>query len=163
MTTLKNYINGEFVDSKSSKYIEYMNPALDEPLGKIPISTKEEVGLTVKIAKDAFLKWRKIPGIQRTQPLLRLHGLIKDNIHEIAESIVINHGKEWNAAVGEVIRTYQMIETSFAVPEYQKGQYMPNIATGIDEYSILEPMGVFIMIPPLISPLWSHSGFGHLR
>ncbi|HEC37042.1 hypothetical protein LCGC14_1007240 [marine sediment metagenome] len=152
MTTLKNYINGEFVDSKSSKYIEYMNPALDEPLGKIPISTKEEVGLTVKIAKDAFLKWRKIPGIQRTQPLLRLHGLIKDNIDEIAESIVINHGKEWNAAVGEVIRTYQMIETSFAVPEYQKGQYMPNIATGIDEYSILEPMGVFIMIPPFNFP-----------
>ncbi len=152
MNTLSNYINGKFVDSESSKFIEFMNPALDEPLAKIPISTKEEVGLVVKNAKDAFLKWRKVPGIQRTQPLLRLLGLIKENVDEIAESIVINHGKEWNAAVGEVIRTYQMIETSLAVPEYQKGQFMANIATGIDEYSILEPLGVFIMIPPFNFP-----------
>ncbi|KKL75856.1 hypothetical protein LCGC14_2050720 [marine sediment metagenome] len=152
MKTLSNYINGKFVDSESSKFIEFMNPALDEPLGKIPISTKEEVGLVVKNAKDAFLKWRKVPGIQRTQPLLRLLGLIKENVDEIAESIVTNHGKEWNAAVGEVIRTYQMIETSLVVPEYQKGQFMPNIATGIDEYSILEPLGAFIMIPPFNFP-----------
>jgi len=81
-----------------------------------------------------------------------LLGLIKENIDEIAESVVINHGKEWNAAVGEVIRAYQMIEASFAVPEYQKGQYMPNIAMGIDEYSILEPLGAFIMIPPFNFP-----------
>jgi malonate-semialdehyde dehydrogenase (acetylating)/methylmalonate-semialdehyde dehydrogenase len=78
--------------------------------------------------------------------------LIKENVDEIAESIVINHGKEWNAAVGEVVRTYQMIEAALAVPEYQKGQYMSNIALGIDEYSILEPLGVFIMIPPFNFP-----------
>ncbi len=152
MKVLKNYINGKFVESKSSRFIELMNPALDEPLGKIPVSTKEEVDLVVKVAKEAFSEWRKVPGIQRIQPFFKLLGLIKENIDEIAESIVINHGKEWNAAVGEVIRSYQMIEASFAVPEYQKGQFMPNIATGIDEYSILEPLGVFIMIPPFNFP-----------
>ena len=152
MKVLKNYINGKFVDSKSSRFIELMNPALDEPLGKIPVSTKEEVDLVVKAAKDAFPEWRKVPVIKRIQPFFKLLGLIKESIDEIAESIVINHGKEWNAAVGEVIRSYQMIEASFAVPEYQKGQYMPNIATGIDEYSILEPLGVFIMIPPFNFP-----------
>ena len=152
MKILKNYINGEFIDSTSSRFIEFMNPALDEPLGKIPISTRDEVDKAVRAAKNAFTEWRKVPGIQRTQPLLKLLMLIKENIDEIAESIVINHGKEWNAAVGEVVRTYQMIETSLAVPEYQKGQYMPNIALGIDEYSILEPLGVFIMIPPFNFP-----------
>lgn len=152
MKVLKNYINGKFVDSKSSKFIELMNPALDEPLGKIPVSTKEEVDSVVRAAKEAFPEWRKVPGIQRIQPFFKLLGLIKENVDEIAESIVINHGKEWNAAVGEVIRSYQMIEASFAVPEYQKGQFMSNIATGIDEYSILEPLGVFIMIPPFNFP-----------
>jgi len=152
MKVLKNYINGNFVDSKSSRFIEFMNPALDEPLGKVPMSTKEEVDSVVKAAKDAFPEWRKTPGIQRIQPFFKLLGLIKENIDEIAESVVINHGKEWNAAVGEVIRAYQMIEASFAVPEYQKGQYMPNIAMGIDEYSILEPLGAFIMIPPFNFP-----------
>ena len=152
MKVLKNYINGKFVDSKSGRFIEFMNPALDEPLGKIPMSTREEVESAVKAAHDAYLEWRKVPGIQRIQPLFRLLNLIKENIDEIAESIVINHGKEWNAAVGEVIRAYQMIESSFTVPEYQKGQYMSNIATGIDEYSILEPLGVYIMIPPFNFP-----------
>jgi len=152
MKILKNYINGKFVDSKSSRFVEFMNPALDEPIGKIPMSTKEKVDLVVKAAKDAFPEWRKVPGIQRIQPLFRLLNLIKENIDEIAESVVINHGKEWKAAVGEVIRAYQMIEASFTMPEYQKGQYMHNIATGIDEYSILEPLGVFIMIPPFNFP-----------
>ena len=152
MKILKNYINGKFVDSKSSRFIEFMNPALDEPLGKTPMSTKEEVDLVVKAAKDAFPEWRKVPGIQRIQPFFKLLALIKENIDEIAESVVINHGKEWKAAVGEVIRAYQMIEASFTMPEYQKGQYMHNIATGIDEYSILEPLGVFIMIPPFNFP-----------
>jgi malonate-semialdehyde dehydrogenase (acetylating)/methylmalonate-semialdehyde dehydrogenase len=116
------------------------------------MSTKEEVDLVVKAASDAYPEWRKLPGVQRIQPFFRLINLIKENIDEIAESIVINHGKEWNAAVGEVVRAYQMIEAAFTVPEYQKGQYMPNIATGIDEYSILEPLGVFIMIPPFNFP-----------
>ena len=65
MKVLKNYINGNFVDSKSSRFIEFMNPALDEPLGKVPMSTKEEVDLVVKAAKDAYPEWRKLPGIQR--------------------------------------------------------------------------------------------------
>jgi malonate-semialdehyde dehydrogenase (acetylating)/methylmalonate-semialdehyde dehydrogenase len=152
MNVLKNYVNGKFVDSQSRRFNEFMNPALDEPLGRVPISTEEEVNRTVEAAKNAFLEWRKVPGIQRTQPLLRLLTLIKENVDTIAESIVVNHGKEWNAAAGEVVRTYQMIETSLAVPEYQKGQYMSNIALGIDEYSILEPLGVFIMIPPFNFP-----------
>lgn len=152
MDLLKNYINGKFVNSLSSSFIEFMNPALDEPLGKIPISTNDEINQVVKAAKEAFSDWRKVPGVQRIQPFFRLLGLIKNNIDEITESIVINHGKEWNAAKGEVIRTYQMLEAAITVPEYQKGQYMSNIAVGIDEYSILEPLGVFIMIPPFNFP-----------
>ncbi len=152
MNVLKNYINGEFINSESKRFFEFINPALDEPLGKIPISTKEEVHRAVEAAKLAFLEWRKVPGIKRIQPFFRLLALIKENVNAIAESVVINHGKEWNAAVGEVTRTYQMIEASLSVPEYQKGQYMSNIALGIDEYSILEPLGVFIMIPPFNFP-----------
>lgn len=140
------------MSSNSSRFMEFMNPALDETLGKIPMSTKEEVDLAVKAAKDAFPEWKNVPGIRRIQPFLKLLSLIKENIDEIAEAVVVNHGKEWNAAVGEVVRTYQMIESSLSVPEYQKGEYMPNIATGIDEYTVLEPLGVFILIYPFNFP-----------
>lgn len=152
MKILDNYYNGKFISSKSLRFIEYMNPALGEPLGKIPCSTPEEVNIAVVSAKNAFPGWRNTPGIQRIQPILKLQSLMKENIESLTESIVINHGKEWDAAWGEVIRAYQMLEAAVAVPEMQKGDHMSNVAEGIDEYSVLEPLGVFMHIPPFNFP-----------
>ena len=152
LKSLDNYYNGKFVASKSTRFIEYMNPAVGEPLGKIPMSTSDEVNAAVECAKKAFPAWRNTPGIQRIHPILKLQELIKEHIEELTESIVINHGKEWNAAKGEVIRAYQMLEAAVAVPEMQKGEHMSNIAEGIDEYTVLEPLGVFMHIPPFNFP-----------
>ena len=79
MKTLENYYDGKFIPSKSKRLIEYMNPALGEPLGKIPMSTPEEVDAAVESAKKAFPNWRDTPGIQRIQPILKLQQLIKEN------------------------------------------------------------------------------------
>lgn len=152
MKILKNYINGKFIESKSGEFLEYMNPALGKPLGKIPMSTPEEVDEVVACAKRAFPGWRNTPGILRIQPLLKLQRLLKENIEELTESIVINHGKEWEAAKGEIVRAYQMLEAAIGVPQMQKGEYMSEIGTGIDEYTILEPLGVFLHIPPFNFP-----------
>ncbi len=151
--TLKNYINGKFVASKSKEFFEARNPATDEVLALAPKSTPEEVNAAIAAAKAAFPKWRDTPGIQRIQPFLKLQQLIKDHMDELSESVVINHGKEWDAAYGEAVRAYQMCEAALAVPEMQKGEYMETIATGIDEYSIRYPLGVFAMIPPFNFPL----------
>ncbi|MHA1112246.1 MAG: CoA-acylating methylmalonate-semialdehyde dehydrogenase [Promethearchaeota archaeon] len=152
MNVLKNYYDGKFVGSKSSRFIEYMNPALGEPLGKIPMTTKDEVNEAVESAKKAFPAWRNTPGIQRIHPILKLQQLIKENMENLTKSIVINHGKEWNAAWGEIVRAYQMLEAAVSVPEMQKGEHMSNIAEGIDEFTILEPLGVFMHIPPFNFP-----------
>jgi len=152
MKILENYYNGQFIASKSKRLLDYMNPALGESLGKIPISLPQEVNAAVKNAKDAFPNWRNTPGIQRIQPILNLQQHIKDNMDSLTESIVINHGKEWDAALGEVVRAYQMLEAAVAVPEMQKGEHMSNIAEGIDEYTVLEPLGVFMHIPPFNFP-----------
>ena len=151
--TLKNYINGKFVASKAMEYFEVRNPAKDELLFLAPKSTPEEVNTVVAAAKEAFPKWRDMPSVKRIQPFLKLQALIKEHMDELTESVVINHGKEWSAAYGEAVRAYQMIEAALAVPEMQKGQYMETIATGIDEYSIRYPLGVFAMIPPFNFPL----------
>jgi len=151
--TLKNYINGKFVESKTADYFEIRNPAKDELLFLAPKSTPEEVNAVVAAAKAAFPKWRDMPSVKRIQPFLKLQALIKEHMDELSESVVINHGKEWSAAYGEAVRAYQMIEAALAVPELQKGQYMETIATGIDEYSIRYPLGVFAMIPPFNFPL----------
>ncbi len=152
MEIFPNYINGKFVASKSTTTRDIMNPALDEPIAKIPMSTKDEVNEAVAAAKAAFPKWKKTPSIQRIQPLLKLQSLMKEHLEEITEAVVLNHGKEYDAAKGEVIRAYQMLESALSVPEYLKGEYMDNIASGIDEYSVRVPLGVFIVIPPFNFP-----------
>src|SRR5271157_1499482 len=155
---LKNYVNGQFIESESTEFFEARNPATDEVLALVPKSTAEEVDAVVAAANNAFPDWRDTPGIVRIQPMLKLQQLIKDNIDELSKSIVINHGKEWEAATGEVVRAYQMCEASLSFPELQKGEYMQNMATGIDEYTMKVPLGVFTMIPPfnfpLMVPLW---------
>lgn len=152
MRILKNYINGEFVESKSDETMDVMNPAKWEVIAKIPMSTKEECDSAVKAANDAFPAWSETPGIQRIQPILRLTALLKEKIDEISEVGVKDHGKEYKALKGEVVRAYQMCEAAVGVPEMQKGQFMSEIATGIDEYSILVPLGTFLMIPPFNFP-----------
>lgn len=152
MKTLPNYINGKFVDSQSEKFIDYTNSALGEVIGRVPISTDAEIEEAITAAKNAFPAWRDTPGVLRIQPLFKLQQYMKENLEEITESIVINHGKEWGAAEGEVVRAYQMIEAAICVPDMQKGEHMSNIATGIDEYTILEPLGVFMHIPPFNFP-----------
>ncbi|MHA1340523.1 MAG: CoA-acylating methylmalonate-semialdehyde dehydrogenase [Promethearchaeota archaeon] len=156
---LKNYINGQFVESKSTEFVNAMNPATDEILAKVPLSTKEECYAAVEAAKKAFPMWRNTPGIKRIQPILRLTQLLKDKMEDISVIGTMNHGKEIAALRGEVVRAYQMCEAAVGVPEMQKGEFMQDIAEGIDEYTILEPLGVFLMIPPFnfpaMIPFWT--------
>jgi malonate-semialdehyde dehydrogenase (acetylating)/methylmalonate-semialdehyde dehydrogenase len=150
---LKHYINGQFISSKSTVLFDVMNPATNEILAKSPNGTPEEVLMVVEAASKAFPKWRDTPVVDRIQPLLKLQAILKEKIDILADACTINHGKERSASVGEVIRAYQMIEASLAVPEMQKGEFMEDIATGIDEYSVRVPLGVFAMIPPFNFPV----------
>ncbi len=152
MNVLKNYINGKFVASKSTQFINIMNPAKDEIIALKPNSTQEEIDETIAMAQAAFPGWRDTPGIKRIHPLIKLHQLLFENLDKITEAVVVNHGKEWVAARGEVIRGYQMVEAALSVPEVQKGQFMSNIGLGIDEYSVLEPLGVVLIIVPFNFP-----------
>jgi malonate-semialdehyde dehydrogenase (acetylating) / methylmalonate-semialdehyde dehydrogenase len=153
MEKLKNYINGKFVDSKATEFFDVKNPVTDETFAQVPKSTKEEVESAIQAAKAAFPKWRNTPGVQRIQPLFKLQSLLKEHIEELTDICTKDHGKERPASKGEVIRAYQMCEAAISVPQMQKGEYMSDIATGIDEYSILEPLGVFAMIPPFNFPV----------
>ncbi|HEY0088918.1 MAG TPA: aldehyde dehydrogenase family protein, partial [Candidatus Lokiarchaeia archaeon] len=116
---------------------------MDTTIAKVPKSLKGEVDDTVAVAKEAFRNWANVPGIQRIQPLMKLETLLRENIAALTELTVKNHGKEWSAAEGEVVRAYQMIDAALAIPEMQKGEFMEEIVSGIDEYSVRVPLGVF--------------------
>jgi len=128
---LKNLINGEWKDSQSDDIWEIRNPALDEVIGEVPMSTGEEVAEAVQSARDAFAEWRTTPPVSRARYILRLVELLEENFEELSIVQTKEHGKT--------------IDES-------------DIASGIDEYIVREPLGVFACIPPFnfpfMVPLW---------
>ena len=152
-TKLKNYINGRWMGSKTKDYVEIKNPATDEVIAEVPFSTKDEVNSAVGAARKSFRdKWRNASINERIDPLYKYVQVLEDNIEELATTLIKEHGKEWNAAIGEIRRTIQMVQNATAAMETQKGDFSENISSGIDEFSVLRPLGVFGMIPPFNFP-----------
>lgn len=153
VTELKNYTNGTWNESETEKFEEIRNPAKDEVIAKVPYSTEKEVNSAVKTARKAFeSEWRNTPINERINPLYKYVEVLERNQKELAETLIKEHGKEWDAAVGEIKRTIQMVQDATATIETQKGDFSENVASGIDEFSVLRPLGVFGMVPPFNFP-----------
>ncbi len=153
VTELKNYINGTWTESETDEFEEIRNPAKDEVIARVPYSTKKEVNSAVKAARYSFeSEWRNTPINERIDPLYKYVEVLERNQEELAETLIKEHGKEWTAAVGEIRRTIQMVQDATAAMETQKGDFSENVASGIDEFSVLRPLGVFGMVPPFNFP-----------
>lgn len=150
---LKNYINGSWIKSETNHVEDVINPAKDEVIGRVPFSTKEEVKSAIGAAKESFeSEWRNASINERVDPLYKYVEVLERNQEELATTLIKEHGKEWDAAVGEMRRAIQMVQSACAAIETQKGDFSENIATAIDEYSVMRPLGVFTMIPPFNFP-----------
>jgi len=150
---VQNYINGEFVQSQSTRLLDVVNPATAEPIGQVPLSTPDEVKAAVDAAGEAFLEWRETAPNIRVQPLYRLKRLVEENYEEIARVIVQEHGKVIDEARGSVRRTIDNIEFACSIPTLMMGDFLEDGAsTGIDEQTIRQPLGVFAAIAPFNFP-----------
>lgn len=155
---LENYVNGEWVKSKSEEVIDVINPATQKTLAKVPMSTKEEVSAAIKAAKEAFPEWRRTPPLSRVRCLFRLKELLENNFEELSRIQTIEHGKTIDESRGETRRGIEMVEAGTSIPSLMMGYNLEDIATGIDEYVIYQPLGVFTHIAPFnfpfMVPLW---------
>ena len=149
---LKNYINGEWVESKTDDFFEIRNPATDALIAQCPQSTSEEVSLAVGAAQEAFWDWRLTIPTRRAECLYKLRQKVVDSLDELAKIIVYEHGKTFQEAEGELVRSLQYIEHACGIPELMKGDYSEDVGTRVDEYYIREPLGVFVIIPPFSFP-----------
>ncbi|KAI9294531.1 Methylmalonate-semialdehyde dehydrogenase [Neoconidiobolus thromboides FSU 785] len=153
----KNYINGEFVESKTKKWIELRNPATQELLTLVPESTPEELAYAASTAKEAFKTWRNTSVLSRQRKMLDLQALIRNNMDRIATSIVTEQGKTFPDAKGDVLRGLQVVESMCGLPEYTLGQ-ITEVAKDMDTYTVREPLGVVGGICPFnfpaMIPLW---------
>ncbi len=149
--TLKNYIDGEWVES-SGELLEVDNPATGEVIARVPLSTAEEVDRAVAAAKAAFQEWRETPPLVRARYMFRLKALMEEHFEDLARTIVKEHGKTIDEARGEMRRAIENVEVAMAVPSLMMGYNAEDIAEGIDEEAVLQPVGVFCCVAPFNFP-----------
>ncbi|KAF9406622.1 Methylmalonate-semialdehyde dehydrogenase [acylating] mitochondrial [Podila epigama] len=153
----KLFINGEFIDSKTNKWIELRNPATQEIVTLVPEATPEELKYAADSAAEAFKTWRKTSILHRQRKMLDLQLLIRDNMDRIAYSITLEQGKTLADARGDVLRGLQVVESACAIPHMLLGDNL-EVATDMDTYTIREPLGVVAGITPFnfpaMIPLW---------
>lgn len=155
---LKNYINGEWVDASSSTTLEVPNPATNEILVRVPISSKEDVDRAVTAANEAFQTWKKTPVPKRARILYKYHHLLSENHEKLAKLVVQENGKAYKEAYGEVQRGIECVEFAAGAPTLMMGETLSNIAEDIDSEMFRYPLGVVGGITPfnfpMMVPLW---------
>lgn len=154
MEVLKNYIGGRWVDSVSRETMDVLNPATGEVLAKVPCgnSTVDDVSKAVEAAHEAYLQWKDVSVLKRIQPLFKLKQLLEDSAPDIARIITMESGKTLAESMGEVQRAIENVEVAVGAPMLLQSDFLENIASGIDEYMIRQPLGVTACIAPFNFP-----------
>lgn len=149
---LKNYINGKWVESKATNFREVNNPASGELIAKTPMGTKEDAEEAIQAANEAFWRWRTTPAQSRIRYLYDLRDAFEENFDELAEICTLEHGKTLDESRGEYRRTIESIEVATSIPSLQMGFNFEDVAMGIDEMVIKQPLGVFFCVAPFNFP-----------
>ena len=154
MEILKNYINGQWVQSREGGTIDVLNPANQEVLARVPSGkgTASDTEDAVEAASRALGEWRQVPVMQRVQPLYKLKALLEEHKEEIARLITLECGKSFAESVAEMQRGIENVETACATPTLMQSEFSENIAGGIDEFMIRQPVGVTACISPFNFP-----------
>ncbi len=152
MERLQNFIGGAWRASSASETLKVINPASAKVLAEVPLSPATDVNAAVEVAERAFRDWRRTPVVERIQPLFRLKTLLEQHRDELALSITDECGKTLTESKGEILRAVENVETACAMPMLMQGTNCEDIAAGIDEHMIRQPLGVAAAIVPFNFP-----------
>jgi malonate-semialdehyde dehydrogenase (acetylating)/methylmalonate-semialdehyde dehydrogenase len=151
-TLMRNYVGGTWTASSAADSFHVLNPATGEPLGTTPLSTPAEVAKAVDAASRAFPAWRRTPVTDRVQFLFKLKDLLERHFDEIARTITEECGKTLAESRGEMRRAVENVDVACGTPILIQGYNSEDIATGIDEIMIRQPLGVSAIIAPFNFP-----------
>lgn len=154
MDILSNYINNNWVNSKETNTTDVVNPATQEVLAKVPngAGTATDVATAVTAAHEAYKQWSQVPVMKRVQPLYKLKQLLEENAEDIARTITLECGKSLAESRGEIQRAIENVEVACGTPMLIQSEFSENIAGGVDEFMIRQPLGVCACIAPFNFP-----------
>ena len=150
---LKNYINGNWIESKSSGTMKVINPANGELLCQVPAGSKNDILDAAEKANNAWLSWRNTPATSRIQYLFKMKTILEKNSDEIAEICTKECGKTFTESKGELLRAVENIEVACGIPKLLQSDFSEDITRGIDEFFIRQPLGVGACISPFNFPI----------
>ncbi|OBZ09484.1 MULTISPECIES: CoA-acylating methylmalonate-semialdehyde dehydrogenase [Bacillales] len=150
---LNNWIGGAWVPSTSATTEEVYNPATEEVLALVPLSTREDLDLAVQTAKEAFKTWSRTPVPRRARILFKYQQLLVENWSELARLVTLENGKSYSEAYGEVQRGIECVEFAAGAPTLMMGKQLPDIATNLESAMYRYPIGVVGGITPFNFPM----------
>ncbi|MCJ7623645.1 MAG: CoA-acylating methylmalonate-semialdehyde dehydrogenase, partial [Anaerolineaceae bacterium] len=150
--TLNNYYGGSWIASTSSEILPVHNPATNEIIAQVPLSLPGEVDKAVQTASAAFEGWRHTPAGTRIQPLFKLKELLEEHFDDISRTISTENGKNLGESGGEMRRAIENVEVACGIPILMQSEFSEDIASGIDEFMIRQPLGVVTIIAPFNFP-----------
>ncbi|MBA2339030.1 MAG: CoA-acylating methylmalonate-semialdehyde dehydrogenase [Pyrinomonadaceae bacterium] len=155
MTTnrLPNYINGRWQNSTAKEFADVINPATGETLAQVPLDGERDVAEAVESAAAAFPEWRRTPPQDRIQYLFKLKQLLEDHEEELARLITTENGKTLVEARAEIRRAIENVEVACGIPTLMQGYNLEDVAKGVDEMMIRQPLGVVAAITPFNFPI----------
>ena len=155
---IPNYVGGRWHTPSGRDALDVLNPATGETLARVPLSSRDDVDRVVQGAQAAFDGWRRTPPTERIQYLFKLKQLLEENFEDVARTITLEAGKTIGEARGELRRGIENVEVASGIPSMMMGYNVEDIASGIDEMMIRQPLGVVAAIVPFnfpgMIPLW---------
>jgi malonate-semialdehyde dehydrogenase (acetylating)/methylmalonate-semialdehyde dehydrogenase len=156
--TVSNWINGEVCESESSRYGDVHDSATGEQCARVVMSTEADVETAIAAAEAAFPAWSRTPVLRRARVMFKLKELIERDRAEIAQLITQEHGKVLHDADGSIQRGLEVVEFACGIPHLIKGEFNDQVGTGVDSYSMRQPVGVCAGITPFnfpaMVPMW---------
>jgi malonate-semialdehyde dehydrogenase (acetylating)/methylmalonate-semialdehyde dehydrogenase len=158
VSRISHWIGGRLVPGTSGRSGPVYNPAIGEQTGAVDLASVEDVDAAVAAAKEAFVSWRKVSLAKRAELMFNIRELVHERREEAARILTQEHGKVLSDALGEVTRGLEVIEFACGIPTLLKGDFSEQASTGIDVYSIRQPLGVVAGITPFnfpaMVPMW---------
>src|SRR5690242_4136358 len=157
-TQISHFIDGKRTAGQSTRTGDVMNPSTGEVQAKVPMASRADVDAAVAGAAEAQKDWAAWNPQRRARVLMKFVDLVNRNVEELAELLSLEHGKTLEDSKGDIQRGIEVIEFAVGIPHLMKGEYTEGAGTGIDVYSMRQPLGVVAGITPFnfpaMIPLW---------
>jgi len=150
---IRNYINGQWIDSRGQASLDVMNPATGKRMAEVPAGSKEDVMAAAEKAHLAWPSWQNTPATRRIQYLYKMKQVLEENEHEIAAICTKECGKTIAESKAEILRAIENIEVACGIPKLMQGGFSENITTGIYEFYIRQALGTCSCISPFNFPI----------